>query len=113
MRQVLEAAERGHARAALAVRLFTRRVRQTSGAMAATLGGVALVFTGGIGEHSAAIRDGVCDGLGWLGLQLDRDANASAAGDAIVSPPASAGAILVVIAREDVMMARAAAGVLV
>jgi acetate kinase len=110
MRQVAAAADSGHQRAALAMRIFAHRARQAIGALAVTLGGAdGLVFTGGIGENSAEIRRMICDGLSCLGFELDVDANASARADAIVSSAASRGLILVVSAREDLMMARAAA----
>jgi acetate kinase len=96
MRQVAAAADSGHQRAALAMRIFAHRARQSIGAHAVTLGGVdALVFTGGIGENSAEIRRMICEGLSCLGLELDVEANASARPDAIVSSPASRGLILV------------------
>ncbi|HEY1417003.1 MAG TPA: acetate/propionate family kinase, partial [Myxococcaceae bacterium] len=64
-------------RARLAVDLFVYRVVRELGSLAAALGGLdALVFTGGIGEHAAAVREGVVQGAGWLGLTLDRTANA-------------------------------------
>jgi acetate kinase len=67
MREVLAAADQGNARARLARDMFVHRVVSTIGAMAATLDGVdALVFTGGIGEHSAPIRDAVTAHLGYL-----------------------------------------------
>jgi acetate kinase len=67
MREVLAAADQGSARAVLARDVFVHRVVSTMGATAATLDGVAvLVFTGGIGEHSAATRDAVCARLGFL-----------------------------------------------
>jgi acetate kinase len=67
MREVLAAANQGNARAALARDIFVHRVVSTIGAMAATLDGLdVLVFTGGIGEHSQAIRDAVCVRLGYL-----------------------------------------------
>jgi acetate kinase len=67
MREVLAAADQGNARARLARDMFVHRVVSTIGAMAATLDGLdALVFTGGIGEHSAAIRDAVSARLGFL-----------------------------------------------
>jgi acetate kinase len=113
MRQVAAAAESGHQRAALAMRIFAHRARQAIGALAVTLGGVdALVFTGGIGENSGEIRRMICEGLSCLGLELEAEANASARPDAIVSSPASRGLIVVVRAREDFMMARAAARIL-
>jgi acetate kinase len=89
--------------------IFAHRARQAIGAAAATLGGVdALVFTGGIGEHSAEIRAAVCEGLSCVGLEIDLAANATAQPDTLVSTQASPSAILVVAAREDLMMARAA-----
>jgi len=113
MREVAEASHRGDPRASLAMAIFAHRARQAIGAAAVTLGGVdALVFTGGIGEHSAEIRAAVCEGLSCVGLQIDLAANAAAQPDAVVSTQESPSAILVVTAREDLMMARAAGAVL-
>ena len=109
MREVLEASSAGDERASLAVGIFAHRARQAIGASVVTLGRVdGLVFTGGIGERSAVIRSLVCDGLSCLGLEIDPAANASAAPDAIISSPASRGRILVLAAREDLQMAKAA-----
>ena len=75
MRQVLSALP-DNPDARLAVEVYVHRIRQTVGAMAATLGGVdALVFTAGVGEHAAEIRERVCENLNYLGLELDRTAN--------------------------------------
>ncbi|MBI5899173.1 MAG: acetate/propionate family kinase [Rhodocyclales bacterium] len=61
-----------------AVELFCYRIQREIGSLAAALGGLdALVFTGGIGERGAAIRERVCAGLGWLGAHLDPAANAA------------------------------------
>jgi acetate kinase len=63
-------------RAKLAVDLFIYRIRRELGSLAAALGGLdALVFTAGIGENSAAIRERVCAGAAWLGVELDAAAN--------------------------------------
>lgn len=65
------------ARAAEALHLFVYRIRRELGSLAAALGGLdAVVFTGGIGEHAAPIRARVCRDAGWLGLELDDEANA-------------------------------------
>jgi acetate kinase len=113
MREVIDASDAGDARAALAVRIFVHRARQAIGASAVTLGRVdALVFTGGIGEHNAAIRTLVCEGLSCLGLEIDPAANLSARGDAIISSAASHGRVVVLTTREDLMMARAARAIL-
>ncbi len=64
--------------AKFAVSYFCRQVRAAIGSLAAKSGGIdALVFTGGIGEHSAEIREEVCSLLGFLGIVLDADANQS------------------------------------
>jgi acetate kinase len=67
-----------HPRARLAVDVFVYRVGRELGSLAAALGGVdALVFTAGIGEHAAPIRERVCRGASWLGVEVDPHANAN------------------------------------
>lgn len=106
MRQVLAAVPH-HADARLAIDVYVHRIRQTVGAMAATLGGVdALVFTAGVGEHAAELRAQVCENLGYLGLALDHTANDGCQPDADVALPASSGRILVIATREDVTIVR-------
>ena len=93
--------------ARLAVDVYVHRIRQTVGAMAATLGGIdALVFTAGIGEHAPEIRRLVCENLNFLGLELDQRANETCRADADVAVPASAVRILVIAAREDLSIMR-------
>ena len=63
-------------RAKLAIDLFVYRIVRELGSMAAALGGLdAIVFTGGIGEHAAPIRERICHDSAWLGVQLDAKAN--------------------------------------
>jgi acetate kinase len=66
----------------------------------------ALVFTGGVGEHAAEIRARAAAGLGFLGVELDPDANARATPDADVGAPGAAVRTVVVTAREDLEIAR-------
>jgi acetate kinase len=107
MRAVLAAAAEGNPRARLAIDVYVHRLRQTIGAMAATLGGLdALVFTAGVGEHSAGIRSRACDGMDFLGLQLDRAANVQCTPDADIASPTSGPRILVIRTREDLAMLR-------
>ncbi len=107
MRQVLGAAHAGNKRARLALDIFAHRVRQTVGAMTATLGGIdALVFTAGIGEHAAEVRALVCVGLEGLGLELDAAANAGCRPDADVAAAGSRGRVLVIATREDLVIVR-------
>src|ERR671917_779045 len=92
-------------RAAEAVALFCYQAKKFLGALAAALGGLdALVFTGGIGEHSAPVRERVCDGLEFLGIRLDTDRNAAHA--RVISSDAAAVTVLIVPTDEDLMVAR-------
>ena len=91
--------------AAEAVELFCYVLRKHIGAFAAVLGGIdTLVFTGGIGERAAPVREETCRGLEHLGIQVDRDRNARH--DPIISAPGSACAVRVVRTDEDLMIAR-------
>lgn len=78
LRRVLQRVEQRDAAAELAVEIYIRRIVKISGGYAALLGGLdALVFTAGVGEHSAEIRQRVVDRLGLFGLAIDRDRNAT------------------------------------
>jgi len=106
MRQVLSARQ-DNPNARLAIDVYVHRIKQTVGAMAATLGGVdALVFTAGVGEHAAEIRKRVCENLNYLGLEIDRTANETCKPDADVAKPPSAARILVIATREDLTIMR-------
>lgn len=92
-------------RAALAVELFVYRIGRELGSLAAALGGLdALVFTAGIGEHAAPIRERVCRTAAWLGLQLDAAANA--AGGPRISTAGSSVSAWVIPTNEELMIAR-------
>jgi acetate kinase len=102
MRTLLASAE---PHAAEAVDLFVYRISRELGSQAAALGGIdALVFTGGIGEHSAAIRARVCRDAGWLGLQLNEHANER--GGPSISTAGSAVSAWVIAADEELTIAR-------
>jgi acetate kinase len=76
MRDLLER-ETQDVRAAEAVALFCYQAKKWIGAFAAALGGLdTLVFAGGIGENAPPVRERICDGLGFLGIELDRERNA-------------------------------------
>lgn len=79
MRELLdEAREHGDRRARLAIDLFCYRVRKYVGAYLAALDGAeAIVFAGGIGENAASVRAAICDGLRWMGAELDPERNAA------------------------------------
>ena len=86
--RVLLQQEAGNERVQAALALYVRRIVREIGAMTAVLGGLnMLVFTAGIGEHNAAIRERICRELAFLGVALDADANALNA--PVISPAAS------------------------
>ncbi|MDZ4255203.1 MAG: acetate/propionate family kinase [Sulfuritalea sp.] len=88
-----------------AVDLFCYRIVREIGSLAAALGGLdALVFTGGIGEHGAPVRQQVCAELGWLGLRLDAAANAADASK--ISTSGSRIEVCVIPTNEEWIIAR-------
>jgi acetate kinase len=81
MREILDQAGRGDARAALALEMFCYRIKKYIGAYTAVLGRVdALVFTGGIGENAAVVRGKVCRGLEHMGVIVDDGKNTACSG---------------------------------
>ena len=92
-------------RAALAVDLYLYRIRRELGSLAAALGGLdAIVFTAGIGENAAVIRERVCRDAAWLGVQLDAAANGK--GGPRISTAASAVSAWAIPTNEELMIAR-------
>ncbi|KVK76351.1 acetate kinase [Burkholderia cepacia] len=101
----------GDALAADALALYVHRIVREAGALTALLGGLdMLVFTAGIGEHSAVLRERICASLGWLGIDLDVCANAGHA--QVVSSASSAVTVVVEPTNEAWIAARAAVRVL-
>jgi acetate kinase len=102
MRGLLDSSD---ARAMLAIDLFVYRIGRELGSLAAALGGLdAIVFTAGIGEHAAPIRDRVCRQALWLGVELDRQANATHGPR--ISTVTSRTAAWVIPTNEELMIAR-------
>jgi acetate kinase len=92
-------------RAHEAVELFVFRVAREVAALAGTLGGLdCLVFTGGIGEHSPAVRKPICDRLNWLGVSIDDVMNLRS--DPVISLPGSAVDVRVMPTDEEIVIAR-------
>lgn len=78
MREIEEAVAAGNKKAIQAFDVYNYRIKKYVGAYIAALGGLdALVFTGGVGENSAATRKAVCENMGFLGIELDEELNAS------------------------------------
>jgi acetate kinase len=102
MRVLLESSD-PHAQ--LAIDYFVYRAAKEIGAQAAALGGIdALVFTAGIGENSAVIRERICNASTWLGIELDAAANAE--GRARITTPGSRVSAWVIPTDEELMIAR-------
>jgi acetate kinase len=107
MRVILQAEQDGDADSALAVGVYLHRLRAGIASMAAAMGGLdTLVFTGGVGEHAPAIRNRAADGLGFLGIALDPEANERDGGDREIGAAGAPVRTAVVAAREDVEIAR-------
>jgi acetate kinase len=109
MREIVAAMKKGHARAKLAFDVFVHRLRKGIAAMAATLGGMdALIFTAGIGENSAEVREAACADFGYVGLELDPGKNLSDVDgeDRDICSQNSVVNILVIRAQEDWAIAR-------
>jgi acetate kinase len=107
----LLARESGDIRAAEAVALFCYQAKKWIGSFSAALGGLdTLVFAGGIGENAPLIRERICDGLGFLGTELDQKRNAKNA--PLISPDAGRVNVRVIRTNEELMIARSTTRVL-
>jgi len=108
LRDLEEAASKGHRRSALALEVLAYQVKKYIGAFAAAMGGLeAVAFAGGIGENSWRVRQEVCQDMEFFGIYLDPDANRQPArADRFISSPASHVAVLVVYTNEEIVVAR-------
>jgi acetate kinase len=108
MRDLEEAAAKGHQRAALATKVFVYHVKKYIGSFAAAMGGVnVLSFAGGIGENSSYVRQQVCRGLEFLGIHLDEEKNREpGTGDRVLSRADSPVLVLLVYTNEEIIVAR-------
>jgi len=114
MREILTQKARGDRQAELAFAIFCYRIKKYIGAYIAILGRVdAVVFAGGIGEHSATVREAVCSGLEHLGLGLDRAKNRRFShGATMIHHPGSRVAIIAAQTNEAMQMAKESAAIL-
>jgi acetate kinase len=110
MRDLLEH-ETQDVRAAEAVAIFCYQAKKWIGAFAAALGGLdTLVFAGGIGENAPIVRARICDGLGFLGIELEEKRNAANA--SVISAAASRATVRVIRTDEELMIARSVCRIL-
>ncbi|WP_461204458.1 acetate kinase [Clostridium sp. DL1XJH146] len=102
------AAEEGNKRARLALNMFCYRVKKYIGSYAAAMGGVdCILFTGGIGENGCEVREQICDGLEFLGVEFNKDANDGCRGKLKdISTETSKVKVLIVPTNEELMIAR-------
>ncbi len=113
MREVLARADAGDEAAVLALEVYLHRLVTQLGGCVAALGGLdALVFTGGVGEHAAPVRERVVERLGWLGVRTAPSSAGLVTGDAEVTAPGARVRTFVVHAREDVQLAAEAEALL-
>ncbi|WP_417016027.1 acetate/propionate family kinase [Alistipes sp.] len=107
MRDIDHAYDEGNERAILARDMYYRRIKKFVGEYAAEMGGVDLiVFTGGVGENSSEMRESVCSGLEFMGVQFDKEANRGTRGvNKILSKPESKVKVAVIATDEELMIA--------
>ena len=110
MRELLaEAREENDRRSELAIEIFCYRARKYIGAYLAAMNGTdAVVFTGGIGENSPEVRTRICDGLQWIGIELDEEQNRSHTGgrEGLISREGSRLSVYVIPTDEELLIAR-------
>lgn len=108
MRELEKAVAEGKdKRAILADEMYDYRIKKYVGAYAAALGGVdIIVFTGGVGENQSTCREGVCEGLEYMGVKLDKELNAKIRGtETVVSTPDSKVKVVVIPTDEELTIA--------
>jgi acetate kinase len=107
MKVLLEMLAAGDEDARLGFDVYVHRLRACIASMASAMAGMdVLVFTGGVGENASAVRSATVSGLRFLGVEIDRELNASAVPDADISAQSAAVPTLVVKAHEDIEVAR-------
>ena len=107
VREVMDQAARGNARARLAYDMFLHSVARVTGGMIAALEGIdALTFTGGVGEHQAIVRQDIANALAYVGVSVDEHANMRGAGDREIGDRTASVRVTVVRSREDLSVLR-------
>jgi acetate kinase len=107
MREIDAAVNEGNERAELSLKIYAYKIRKYIGAYAAVLGGLdILVFTGGVGENQMSMRKAACEGLEFMGIQIDDTANNTRGKEAVVSHPEAKVKVVVIPTDEEFMIAR-------
>ena len=107
MREIFQANQDGNERAKLAFEMYCYRVRKYVGSYAAAMNGCdIIVFTAGVGENQADMRESVCSGLSFMGVEIDIEKNKTIHGEeAVISTPNSKVTVVVVPTDEELMIA--------
>jgi acetate kinase len=106
MREIDAAVRDGDEKAILALKMYDYRIKKYIGAYAAVLEGVdILVFTGGVGENQTGTRKTTCEGLGFMGIEIDDEANRVRGEEVVISSPASRTKVVVIPTDEEYMIA--------
>ncbi len=106
LREVMQAAEEGNARCKLALDMFTTNLHKHIGLYLARLNGVdGIIFTAGVGENNAKVRQLICAGLEFAGVILDQEANRNNRGEGFISSSYSPVKVMVIPTNEEVIMA--------
>jgi acetate kinase len=108
IRDIVESADQGNDRARLALAVYTAAARHWLGAYFLEMNGAdAIVFTAGIGENRAELRQDICENLDQLGIELDPEKNrAVRAAESVISTPESRVSVLVIPTNEELVVAR-------
>ena len=107
MREIESANDEGNERAKLALDMYSYRIKKYVGAYAAAMGGCdIIVFTAGVGENQASMREDVCKNMEYMGVKLDVEKNKTIRGEeAIISTPDSKVTVCVIPTDEELMIA--------
>ena len=107
MREIDSACKAGNERAKLAIEMYNYRIRKYIGAYAAAMDGCdIIVFTAGVGENQASMREKVCEGLSFMGVKIDVEKNSGIHGEeAVISTPDSKVTVVVIPTDEELMIA--------
>jgi acetate kinase len=107
LRDIEEAAKRGDPRAKLALQVLSYGIKKYIGSYAAAMGGLdAVVFTAGVGENSSVVRAMACEGLEFMGIEIDGAKNDVRGKEAVISSDAAKVKVLVVPTNEELVIAR-------
>lgn len=114
MRDLEAAANEGNERAILATNMYNYKIKKYVGAYAAAMGGVdVIVFTAGVGENQASMREAVCDGMEFMGVKINKELNATIRGkEALISTEDSRVKVVVIPTDEELMIASDTAALL-